>query len=290
MKPVIVFIFLPLFFLLSYKNALAAQIVLTNGDRLSGNITSREQTRTGIDAFGIGPIFIQNEFIREIIDDQKKLWSGKVTSAFNRQRGNVEMTALGGGFQIKRKVEKKNEFDIQANSFYGEQNRQMNDQRYDGFIRWAYSFLPNKKAYHFFKTEGDHNRFANIDGRATPSTGLGYWFSDQDAWKALFETGIGVTFTNYRDETKSRTEVVLIPRIYLEKRLIGELRASEEFIWYPSLSRPGEHRFKSEAALKNPITKWLDLKFSLVNEFNSDPSGEAKKHDLRLTSGVEYKF
>lgn len=303
MKSAPLFFFL-LPFLFFSAQASADQIFFTNGDRVTGEVLKQTPAFTEINSPFLGKVSIETGKIEKIVTAETlaaeearkaeaarpKLWGGKVTAGFNRQSGNTESAELLSGFAVKRKVDKENEFDIAANFYYGSQDKKMAAQRYDGFIRYAYSFLESRKAYHFFKTEGDHDRFANIDKRFTPFTGLGYWFADEEDWKLMFETGIGVTFTDYRDETESETELVLIPRLYLERRLIGQLRLTEELTAYPSLTNSGEYRFENEAALKNPITDKLDLKVSAVNEYNSNPGSGAKKHDMRLTSGLEYKF
>lgn len=282
----------------------ADQIFFTNGDRVTGEVLKQTASFTEINSPFMGKVSVETGKIEKIITAETlaaeeakkaesakpKLWSGKVTAGYNRQSGNTQSSELMSGFAVKRKEEKENEFDVAAHFYYGSQDKKMSAQRYDGLIRYAYSFLESRKAYHFFKTEGDHDRFANIEKRFTPSTGLGYWFADGEDWKLMFETGVGVTFTDYRDETESETELVLIPRLYLERQLVGKLRVTEELTAYPSLTNSGEYRLKNEAALKNPITDKLDLKVSAINEYNSRPGADVKKHDMRLTSGLEYRF
>ena len=66
----------------------------------------------------------------------------------------------------------------------------MNAQRYDGMARYAFSFGKHLAWYNFYAFEAMHDRFANIDWRLTPSTGLGYWFADEAAWKATVELAL----------------------------------------------------------------------------------------------------
>jgi len=65
--------------------------------------------------------------------------------------------------------------------------------------RYAYSFSEEMKWYHFYKIEGSQDRFANVDSRITPSSGLGYWFSDEDDYKAMVESALGYEHTSYVD-------------------------------------------------------------------------------------------
>ena len=89
----------------------------------------------------------------------------------------------------------------------------MNAQRYDAMTRYAYSFGKKKKWYNFYKAEVNRDRFANIDVRLIPSTGVGYWFSDSPKWKLFTELGAGVEITDFRrGDEKRDIELVLIPR------------------------------------------------------------------------------
>jgi len=157
-------------------------------------------------------------------------------------------------------------------------------------IRYAFSFGASKKWYNFYKTEAEHDRFANIKYRITPSTGLGYWFSDTDDWKLLTEAGIGYEYTEYRDDTDSDGEVILIPRLFFEKTLFNNSRFSQDITMYPSLSEFGEYRVRSESSFINPINGHISLKLSLIDEYNSDPADDTKKNDLRFISSLMYSF
>lgn len=274
--------------------AQAETFLLTNGDRISGNLIEKKTHFFVIDTPSMGKVSLNREFIQETEKPKPpknpELWTGKVNGGYALQEGNTQTQNLSGGLAIKRKEEKVNEFDVKAESLYGEVNRQMNVQKYNGMSRFAYSFGDSKKWYNFYKLEGDHNRFANINARFTPSTGIGYWFSDSEDWKLMSEFGGGVTYTDYRTERKNDTELVLIPRLFAEKRLLGQSRISEEVTAYPSLTNRGEYRLRSETIFTNPISEKLRLKITWLNEYNSAPGAGIKKQDSSLVSSLEYLF
>jgi len=83
----------------------------------------------------------------------------------------------------------------------------------------------------------------------------------------------------------------LIPRLVAQKRLFDKATLSQELTsWHPFGSRFGEYRLKSETALTNPLSEKLSLRFILIDEFNSDPTGAAEKNDLRIASGLVAAF
>lgn len=294
-------IFLFCFFIIGVTPLEAAVFYLTNGDQVTGQVTEVKRSALLIDTELMGKISVSRQAIERseptlaILEEEVKppkpqLWSGKVGGGFNRARGNTQTTELSGSFAVKRKVEKKNEFDIKGDAYYGASSRRMNAQRYYGMMRYAFSFGKSKRWYEFNKVEADHDRFANIRARVTPSVGIGYWFWDDPDWKLMTELGAGVTMTDYREDTKDTKELVLIPRAYAEKRIIGESRLSQEAVFYPSMSDFGEYRLHLDTAFKNPITDQIDIKVSWINDYNSNPGSGFKKHDMRLVSTLEYHF
>jgi len=124
----------------------------------------------------------------------------------------------------------------------------------------------------------------------TPSTGIGYWLWDTPDLKAMVEAGAGVTFTDYREGKEDDAELVLVPRAYAEKTIIGKSKASQEAIAYPSMTEIGDYRLHLNTGFTNPITDQLSLNINWVNDYNSNPGANTKKHDMRLTSSIEFSF
>ena len=286
--------------LLPQVNSFADTVYLKNGDKISGKVLKDLEDSVEIESEAIGSVSIKREFIEKIVSDEEikkaeireekeRLWKKEVSIGYNKITGNSESSALNANLFANRKTD-KNEFTVKASYNYGSTNRKMDTQKWYGMLRYAYSFGNFKKWYHFYRLEADHDRFANIDYRIIPSSGLGYWFSDTDDWKAMLECGIGFGHTNYRDNTKSKNEAMLIPRAFFEKSLWGESKISEDITLYPSLEDFGEYRLHSETAFINPINDKLSLKFSLIEDYNSYPAQGTKKNDLSLISSLVYSF
>lgn len=285
----------------------ADEIHLKNGDKITGKIISQLDDMIIIDTEAMGSIDIKREFIAKILTDEDikiakakeaktkareeeaKPWQGEVSAGYNVTSGNTKDKQLSGKFYVNKKT-KYYEFRLKGDGYYSSTNRKMNAQKYYGMGRFAFSFGPSLKWYNFYRIEADHDRFADIDYRLVPCGGIGYWFSDHPDFKAMVEVGAGLEYTNFRTTTKSRTEMVSVPRGYLEKRLWGESRISEDLKVYPTLTDSGEYRIYSETAFTNPLTDVLKLRISLINEYNSNPPKDTKKNDMRLISSLVYSF
>lgn len=284
------------------RQAYADEVLFLNGDRLTGTIVHADTNIVTLEVKGIGTLNIERGVIEQTVpvqeievaeaveEEEPVVWSGKISGSLNRRRGNTKTTNTAGGFTIKRKQEKVTEFNISGKAEYGASDREMNAQRYSGMTRLAFSFGKSKKWYNFYKLEADHDRFANIEGRYTPSVGIGYWYSDAEDWTLMGELAAGVTFTGFRDDTQDESELVVIPRVYAEKVLIGKSRISQEVVAYPAITDSGEYRLRLDTTFKNPITDRLDIKFSWLNDYNSKPGKDVKEHDMRFISGLEYTF
>lgn len=222
-------------------------------------------------------------------DGKEVLWEVDAKAGYAFSRGNFDDQSIASGLFIHRKTG-YDEWTHRLFLNYSERDGEVDDQRYGGLLRYAFSFGRRLAWYNFYKAEGDHDRAANVDRRLVPSTGVGYWFSDLPTWKAMVELGVGWERVRFRDKTEDRSDLVLVPRFYLEKNVGEDLTLSEDFIAWSRLTGGGETRFRSETKFTDPLFAKLSLEIQLVNEYNSDPAGEAEKNDLRLLSSLVYSF
>ena len=218
-------------------------------------------------------------------------WTGEVSAGYNTSRGNTDIDQLSIRGSLKRKREKIDEFDIKGNMYYSASGKKMDAQTWYALVRYAFSFGKTKQWHNFCSVEVDHDRFANIDYRAIPTVGVGYWFFDRENIKLLTELGIGWEYTNYGDGEKDSNHATLVPRLFFEKQLFANSKISQNLILYPSLDDMGAYyRLRSETAFTLALNKALALRLSLIDYYNSDPPDDTKKNDLRFISSLVYSF
>ncbi len=218
-------------------------------------------------------------------------WAGEVSAGYNVSRGNTDIDQLSIRGSLKRKREKIDEFDIKGNMYYSSSDKKMDAQTWYGLARYAFSFGKTKQWYNFYCVEVDHDRFANVDYRAIPTVGAGYWFFDRKDIKLLTELGVGWEHTSYMDDTKDGNHATLVPRLFFEKQLFANSKISQNLIFYPALDDIGAYyRLRSETAFTLALNKALALRLSLIDYYNSDPPDDTKKNDLRFISSLVYSF
>ena len=290
-----------------YAWAEEVTVIMKNGDRVSGAKVSEADTDVVVETHSMGQVTINREFIEKIESQTpahaaapvsaeepagspagSSAWSGAVSAGYSQSSGNTRKAALLAEVKAGRKTD-EDEVNLKATIQYSSSEKKMDTQKWYSLLRYARS-LHDSAWYYFTKIETDHDYFANINYRITPSVGLGYWFKDADDFRLLAEIGAGFEHTNYRDATKDDNEPILIPRGYFEKRILRQSRLSQELVLYPSLKSTGEYRLHSETAWVTPINDSLSLKLSFIDDYDSNPAAGKKKNDTILVSSLSYAF
>jgi len=288
-----------LFVLLIATHALAQHdIVFINGDHIHGQIVSENTSHITLSSEVLGEITLRKEVIESmkarkpaLPDEESKKeieWIRIAKAGYNITDGNTETSAVSTSLEVNRKT-KDDETTFKGNYNESASNDTMDSQLWYTLARYAYSFGKELKWYHFFKNEADHDKFANIDYRIIPASGIGYWFSDELPFVAMAEIGVGWEFTTYNNGTEDSNEAVLIPRALIEWNVVGDAILSEEFT-YPSVSDFGEYRFTSITTFSNPISEHLSAEIAMSNKYNSNPAEAAEKNDMMLSSALVVSF
>lgn len=279
----------------------ADEVWLINGDKLSGSITKDGKNKITLESDIYGVLTIEKKNIDHVVMPQKPSasasindgiqieWIREIDAGYSITTGNTETSNFSFSSHINRKSP-WDEYTFKASIHQSSSQEKMDDQKWGVSGRYAYSFGQAKKWYHFFKLETNHDKFGGIDYRIIPSSGIGYWFSDNDPFKALSELALGYEYTEYNNDTEASEEVVLIPRLFAEWNIYGDTRLSEELFIYPSLTDLGEYRLSSETVFTNPINDHVALKLKYINDYNSNPPDNTKKHDMIFTSSLSCSF
>jgi len=283
-------------------------IYLKNNDKITGEVLEETEESVSIKTEAIGIISVKKDSIERISnvieeriamdeeriakekeDDLRRInWKKEISLGYNISSGNTESSQLTLAAFINRKT-KHDEFTIKGDTYYSSSNEKMDAQRWSALIRNDFNFWGNKW-YNFYKLDADHDRFANIDYRLIPSTGIGYRFSDTPKWKAKLEGGLGFEHTSYRDATKDSGEATLLGRAFFDKKFFDNLSITQDITIYPSIEDRGQFRLHSETSFISPINEKLSLRFSFVDDYDSDARGNIKKNDLRFTSSLVHSF
>jgi len=264
---------------------------LKNGDILTGKVIEKDVTKLVIEHPILGRLTIPRDKLvvghraKKSKDEIK--WERKVAVGFDKKRGNTNSSSFSADVFINRKTS-CNEATFKAKAYYSSTDKKMDDRKLYSMARYAYSFGKELRWYQFFKTELEHDRFADVKCRFLPSIGVGYWFSDELPLKAMIETSVGDEITDYYSQD-TNSKIVAVITGMLEKKLWQGVLISQYLTVYPSFEN-GNYRLRSETTLKLPLTSSLGINFSLIDEYDSSPASLRKSNDLRLVSSLEWSF
>ncbi|MCK5288070.1 MAG: DUF481 domain-containing protein [Candidatus Omnitrophica bacterium] len=215
-------------------------------------------------------------------------WKRQLSLGYNQSNGNTDKSELNISGEIKN-IMIEAEFLGKLDLYYSSSNKKMDSQKWIGLTRYFYDFGEAKQWFNSYQIQVDHDRFADIDYRILPSTGIGYWISKEADWKAMVEASLGYEITNYKSTKPDDEDVVLIGHAYMEKKILDNARISEDISIIPSLEGNGI-RMRSETVFTNPLSEVLDLSIKFVVEHDTKPSADFKKTDTFLITGLKYSF
>lgn len=110
----------------------------------------------------------------------------------------------------------------------------------------------------------------------------------REGFNLYAEAGGGVLYERFRAATE--TEGIAQLGFNLDWKLTDHLLFTQSFTIYPSFSEGGEYRFVSESVFTTPIGEKVDLRFSIIDKFDSQPPAGVKENDLQVTLSLAIRF
>ncbi len=102
------------------------------------------------------------------------------------------------------------------------------------------------------------------------------------------EAGGGVLHEEFR--TAPETEGIAQVGFDFVWKLSKNLTFTQRVVVYPSLSETGEFRVLSESIFTTPLGEQLDLRFAIIDRFDSNAPAGVKENDLLVTLSLQIRF
>ncbi|MBP6343769.1 MAG: DUF481 domain-containing protein [Candidatus Omnitrophica bacterium] len=216
-------------------------------------------------------------------------WTGSVFAGINQQSGNTKKAAGNLSAAAARKME-TSELSLKSNISYSESNRMMDGQKWDALARYALDFGQDYNWYNFYQMYVDHDYFADVDYRITPSVGLGYHIARSEDWTWDADAGLGYRITKHRSTDETDDDPTALLHTFMKKRFFEKSFLSEDLTVYPGFSSDAGVLVRSETAFTNPLTESFDLQLKYIVDLNTEPGVGKKKTDTQFIAGLNYKF
>jgi putative salt-induced outer membrane protein YdiY len=215
----------------------------------------------------------------------KPAWESSISAGLSLTRGNSDTLLTTAAFRTRTKTP-FNEFMFSVDGAYGESDSVKNNETLHGVSQ--YNHLFGKRFYGFFNLEGLHDGIADLQYRFTLSPGAGYYFVKTTNTTFAVEAGPGLIFQRLGEVDTAYASLRLAERF--EHKLNDGARVWERAEILPQVNKLDNFLVNAEIGAEAALTKTLSLRVALQDNFVNQPAPGRKDNDIKLISGLAYKF
>lgn len=239
-----------------------------------------------------------------VAEEEKPKWETSAGFALTYARGNTENLLFVVNLDTSRKWE-KNEIALGASGGYGESQVTTTDaagnitretQKNTDFARayGQYNRLFSDKLYGYVNAKGLHDDIANVMYRATLSPGVGYYFIKKKQTTLDVEIGPGYVWERKYDEVRNDYDNNDYATIRFGQKFQHKFgdraRVWESLEYLPQITDFGRFILNFEVGAEADLTKKLAIRVVCQDTYDSDPAPGRKNNDIKILTGIQYKF
>jgi putative salt-induced outer membrane protein YdiY len=223
--------------------------------------------------------------------EPKPQWQSSVAAGLTLTRGNSD-TLLGSVSALTGKKWDGNELTLGADGTYGETKQQgvtrENAESLHGFIQ--YNRLFNERLFGYGRVEGLHDGVADIKYRVLIGPGVGYYFIKNKTTDLCGE--LGGSYVVQRLGAKDKSFAALRVGEKFHHTLNGRARIWQMAECQPQVDDFNNFIINAEIGIEADLTadKKFTLRSSLQDCYNNVPAAGRQKNDVKLITGIAYKF
>ena len=311
-------------FTLSCLSAQADQIVLTNGDRLTGTIIRVAEDGIEFESNPIGIVHAPLEAIETIVSDAGAtgalstgagaigsgmpyvtmlatsqietspgvggLWTATVDAALSLTDGNADTRSMNVGTQAARTTGRdRTNFYFTSlfanNSTSGESVTTANAIRGGG----RYEIDLNPRIFTFGFSDLEFDRFQDLDLRLVLGGGFGLNLVNSPRSEFQVFAG-GSSNQEYFGSGLRRKSGESVAGEEWTYRITDNTSFTERLAVYSNLSNLGEYRITFDSTATTRLNDWLSWQATLSDRYLSNPRAGKRPNDLLFTTGIRITF
>lgn len=212
-------------------------------------------------------------------------WKSSATVGFSMTRGNSDNLLVAGKLQTQWKS-RVNEWLLGADGAYGEDNSEKTRETLHGYGQFNHFFNP--RLYDFGRMDGLHDGIKDIRYRFTASTGLGYYLVQRTNTAFAVEAGPSLVTERQGADDQTYAAARLASRYEYKFGSGARIWQGTELI--SQMDQPDNFIINAELGIETPVAKNLALQVYLQDNYVNLPAPDYKHNDIRLISGLSYKF
>jgi putative salt-induced outer membrane protein YdiY len=142
--------------------------------------------------------------------------------------------------------------------------------------------------YTYGRGDALHDAIADVDYRVTSGGGAGYYFIRDKETTLSAETGPALEVEQLSEEYHNYPSARVAEQY--EHKIDEHARVWENVEFLPPLTAPDAFLVNAEVGVETPLTHKLSLQTYLQDNFANVPAPGFKDNDLKLISGLVFKF
>ncbi len=234
----------------------------------------------------VTPFITPSAFGAEAEVEEKPKWETSAALGFTLTQGNSD-TVLATASLLSLKKWEVNELSASIDGSYGEVDSVKNNEMARGTVQYN-RLIGDSDSYFFGKGDLLHDSIADVEYRLTVSAGYGYYFVNNDKMKLSAEVGPGYIF----EKLGSGEDDYLTLRAgqRFEYEISDRARIWQHLEYLPQVEEFGNFLLVGEIGIESDLTEKMSLRVSLQDNYDNEPAPGRQSNDLRLVTGIGYKF
>jgi putative salt-induced outer membrane protein len=212
-------------------------------------------------------------------------WETAATLGFSLTSGNSDTMLFTGMIKTQKKGP-HDEWGFGASGAYGESDSVVNNNYIQGYGQ--YNRLLGERWFLYGRVDALHDEIADVNYRVSLSPGAGYYFIKNKTTTLAGEVGPGVVIEERGGNDSTYATLRVAGRF--EHKFSDRARTWAKAEYLPELSDFGNYLLNTEVGLGASVTKKLELTVILQDNYASKPAADRKDNDLKLVTGITYKF
>ncbi len=218
--------------------------------------------------------------------EKKTEWKTTAALGFTLTQGNSDTVLINADLLGLKKWE-RNELSAKLNGSYGQAESEKNNEVLQ--VMAQYNRLLGEADFYFYG-KGDllHDAVADVEYRFIASFGAGYYLVNRDKMKLSAEVGPGYILEKLGAGNNDYFKLRVGERFDYQISERARLWQSAE--WLPEAADFANYLLIAEIGVESDLTKKMSLRVSLRDNYDNRPAPGRKSNDLRLITGLGYKF
>ena len=152
-----------------------------------------------------------------------------------------------------------------------------------------YNDLFTERFYGYARAEGLHDGIADLQYRVTIGPGVGYYFLKETNTTFAGEFGSSYVTQRLGDVDNNYATLRLAERFEHKFKNYGA-RVWQNAEILPQVDKFENYIVNAEIGIEAALNAHFSLKTFLDDNFNNQPASGREKNDIKLVSGISYKF